>query len=194
MGKKTRKNSTSKGNSCSWRGRRGESPLERPLCDPWYLPHGAFPSRIDLVSASSSQDLLCGSEQIDAASAWVPPAFTVMELEIRRKELLVVPIDFMSPCGPSISWNAWVDKELQDNDFASNLRRAKIYHAVLLSRGSDMYCDILGLGQLVRRWNPTTHTFFLSWGEITVTLIDVERILLLPSLGEADPIAIRLTT
>ena len=158
------------------------------------MPHDAFPSRIDLVSASSSQDLLCGSEQIDAASAWVPPAFTVMELEIRRKELLVVPIDFMSPCGPSISWNAWVDKKLQDNDFASNLRWAKIYHAVLLSRGSDMYCDILGLGQLVRRWNPTTHTFFLSWGEITVTLIDVERILLLTSLGEADPIAIQLTT
>ncbi|GMY34513.1 hypothetical protein FCV25MIE_29755 [Fagus crenata] len=67
-----------------------------------------------------------------------------MELRIRRRELLAVLIDFMSSCGDSQSWNDWVDKELQDNEFVLCLRRANIYSAVLLSYGSDMYRDIQG--------------------------------------------------
>jgi hypothetical protein len=106
-----------------------------------------------------------------------------MELHIRWRELLAVPIDFMSPCGHSQSWNDLVDKELQDNEFVSCLQRANIYSAMLLSRGSDMYRDIQGLRQLVRRWNPATHTFFLAWGEVTIMLEDIERILLQPYLG-----------
>ena len=85
-----------------------------------------------------------------------------MELRICRRELLAVPIDFMSSYGDSQSWNDWVDKELQDDEFVLCLRRANIYSAVLLSCGSDMYRDIQGLRQLVRRWNPATHTFFLA--------------------------------
>ena len=54
---------------------------------------------------------------------------------------------------------------------------------MLLSHGSDMYHNIQGLWQLVRRWNPATHTFFLAWGEVTIMLEDIERILLLPYLG-----------
>uniref|UniRef100_A0A2N9E1E4 Aminotransferase-like plant mobile domain-containing protein n=1 Tax=Fagus sylvatica TaxID=28930 RepID=A0A2N9E1E4_FAGSY len=123
----------------------------------------------------------------------VERVFGLMELRIRRRELLAVPIDFMSPCGHSQSWNDWVDKELQDDEFVSCLRRADIYSAVLLSRGSDMYRDIQGLRQLVRCWNLATHTFFLAWGEVTITLEDIERILLLPYLGDNDPTAINLT-
>ena len=106
-----------------------------------------------------------------------------MELCIRRRELLAVPMDFMSPCGHSQSWNDLVDKEFQDNEFISCLRRANIYSAMLLSRGSNMYRDIQGLQQLVRHWNLATHTFFLAWGEVTIMLEDIKRILLLPYLG-----------
>jgi hypothetical protein len=37
------------------------------------------------------------------------------------------------------------------------------------------------------------HTFFLAWGEVTITLEDIERILLLPCLGDNDLTAINLT-
>ncbi len=57
----------------------------------------------------------------------------------------------------------------------------------------SMYCDIQGLRQFVRCWNPATHTFFLAWGEVTITLEDIERILLLPCLGDNDPTTINLT-
>ena len=116
-----------------------------------------------------------------------------MELRIRRRELLAIPINLMSPCGHSQSWNDWVDKELQDDEFISCLHRANIYSAVLLSRGSDMYRDIQGLRQLVRHWNPATHTFFLVWGEVMIALEDIKRILLLPCLGDNDPTTINLT-
>ena len=56
-----------------------------------------------------------------------------------------------------------------------------------------MYRNIQGLRQLVRRWNPATHIFFLAWGEVTITLEDIERILLLPCLGDNDPTTINLT-
>uniref|UniRef100_A0A2N9GJL1 Aminotransferase-like plant mobile domain-containing protein n=1 Tax=Fagus sylvatica TaxID=28930 RepID=A0A2N9GJL1_FAGSY len=137
--------------------------------------------------------LLCGLDTCNLTVAWFPPPSGLMELRIRRRELLAVPIDFMFPYGHSQSWNDWVDKELQDDEFVSCLRRANIYSAVLLSRGSDMYRDIQGLRQLVRRWNPATHTFFLAWGEVTITLEDIERILLLPCLGDNDLTAINLT-
>ena len=56
-----------------------------------------------------------------------------------------------------------------------------------------MYRNIQGLRQLVRRWNPATHIFFFAWGEVTITLEDIERILLLPCLGDNDPTTINLT-
>ncbi|GMY06450.1 hypothetical protein FCV25MIE_01689 [Fagus crenata] len=116
-----------------------------------------------------------------------------MEPRICQRELLIVPIDFMSPCGHLQSWNDCDDKELQDNEFVSCLRRTNIYRVVLLSHGSDMYCDIQGLRQFVSRWNPAAYTFFLVWGEVTIMLKDIKRILLLPCSGDNDPTAINLT-
>ncbi|GMY24098.1 CHD3-type chromatin-remodeling factor PICKLE [Fagus crenata] len=186
---KTTKTDTSAGSS---RPRKRQVLVIRPLCDPWYSATNPLPKR-PLPRASSSTKLLCGLDTYNLTVAWFPPPSGLMELCIRRRELLAVPIDFMSPCGHSQSWNDWVDKELQDDEFVSCLRRADIYSAVLLSRGSDMYHDIQGLRQLVRCWNLATHTFFLAWGAVTITLKDIERILLLPYLGDNDPTAINLT-
>ena len=47
--------------------------------------------------------------------------------------------------------------------------------------------DIAGLQRLVRRWNLATRTFFFAWGEATVTLEDVEKILLLLLVGCRRP-------
>ena len=46
---------------------------------------------------------------------------------------------------------------------------------------------------LVHRWCSATHTFFLSCGEITITLKDVANQLLLSILGDTDPTNIELS-
>jgi len=47
--------------------------------------------------------------------------------------------------------------------------------------------DIAGLRRLVHRWNSATHTFSFAWGEATITLEDVKKILLLPLVGCRRP-------
>ncbi len=50
-----------------------------------------------------------------------------------------------------------------------------------------MFWDTEALRQLVRRWCPSTHTFFFTYGELTVTLEDIENQWRLPILGDQDP-------
>ena len=56
-----------------------------------------------------------------------------------------------------------------------------------------MYRDTKALRQLVRRWCPSTHTFFFAHGEMTVTLEDIENHWLLPILGDQDPAELELS-
>jgi hypothetical protein len=56
-----------------------------------------------------------------------------------------------------------------------------------------MFRDIEALRQLVRRWCPSTHTFFFAHGELTVTLEDIENHWLLPILGDQDPAEVELS-
>ena len=76
--------------------------------------------------------------------------------------------------------------EVADEGFYQILRNAKIFKAIVVSRGWNMYRDMRALRFLVRRWNLDIHTFFFPWGETTVTLEDVERICLLPSMGDVN--------
>ena len=62
-----------------------------------------------------------------------------------------------------------------DEGFCHILKDAKIFEAVVLSYGWNMYKDVRALRFLVRRWNTDTHSFFFPWGETTITLEDVER-------------------
>uniref|UniRef100_A0A2N9FU85 Aminotransferase-like plant mobile domain-containing protein n=1 Tax=Fagus sylvatica TaxID=28930 RepID=A0A2N9FU85_FAGSY len=74
-----------------------------------------------------------------------------------------------------------------DRGFCDCLERAGVLRSILISRGSNMYRDTEALRQLVRRWCPSTHTFFFAHGEMTVTLEDVENHWLLPILGDQGP-------
>jgi hypothetical protein len=56
-----------------------------------------------------------------------------------------------------------------------------------------MYHDTEALRQLVRRWCPSTHTFFFAHGEMTVTLEDIENHWLLLVLGDQDPTELELS-
>jgi hypothetical protein len=47
-----------------------------------------------------------------------------------------------------------------------------------------MFRDTEALREVLRRWCPSTHTFFFSWGELTVTPEDIANHWMLPILGE----------
>ena len=66
--------------------------------------------------------------------------------------------------------------------------RASVLKAIVSSYGLSNYRDLFNLRHLVHRWCTATHTFFLSYGEITVTLEDMANPLLLPILGDVDPV------
>ena len=126
-------------------------------------------------------------------AAWVPAAAGILDLRFQRKEFLPAPIQFLCPCGTTIGWSDWAEQEVVDEGFCQTLRDAKIFEAVVLSRGWNMYRDVRALRFMVRHWHTDTHTFFFPWGETTVTLEDVERICLLPSMGDVNPLELELS-
>ena len=73
------------------------------------------------------------------------------------------------------------------------LQRAGVLKAIVSSCCFSNYRDLFNLYHLVRRWCTATHTFFLSYGEITVTLEDVANQLFLPILGDVDLGALKLS-
>jgi hypothetical protein len=104
-----------------------------------------------------------------------------------------VPIDFEFPCSAAADWFHWVADEFLDVKFCALLERAGVAEAILLSRSCNMYRDTEMLRQILRRWCTSTHTFFFSWGELTITLEDVENHWLLPVLGDMDPFAVKMS-
>ena len=86
-----------------------------------------------------------------------------------------------------------MEPKVANEGFCQILRDAKIFEAVVLCSGWNMYRDERALRFLIRHWNPDTHTFFFPWGETTVTLKDVERICLLSSMGDVNPLVLGLS-
>ncbi|KAL0016294.1 hypothetical protein SO802_003363 [Lithocarpus litseifolius] len=74
-----------------------------------------------------------------------------------------------------------------------NTDRAGVLKAIVLSCHLFNFRDLFNLRHLVRRWCTATHTFSLSYGEITVTLEDVANQLLLPVLGDVDLATLELS-
>ena len=114
-------------------------------------------------------------------------------MQIQRKEILAVPFIFYFQCSKAINWEAWVDRELADEEFCNHLEQASVLHSIFISRSLNMFQDTEALRQLVRRWCPFTHTFFFAHGELTVTLEDVENHWMLPILGDQDPAEVELS-
>ena len=73
------------------------------------------------------------------------------------------------------------------------LQQAGVFKAIVSSRCISNYRDLFNLRHLVRWWCTTTHTFFFSCSDVTVTLEDVANQLLLPILGDVDPGALELS-
>ena len=77
--------------------------------------------------------------------------------------------------------------------FMGLLQRASFLKAIVSSRCLSNFRDLYNLRHLVRLWCTTTHTFFFSYGELTITLEDVANQLLLPILGDTDPATLELS-
>ena len=56
-----------------------------------------------------------------------------------------------------------------------------------------MFRDTEPLHEVLRRWCPTIHTFFFTWGELTLILEDIANHWMLPILGEFSPSDIKLS-
>ena len=120
-------------------------------------------------------------------------ASSIPDLVIRQGTSLRMPILFKFGSGTSLGWKEWVDDELSDKGFMAVLQRAGVLKAIVSSCCLSNYRDLFNLYHLVRRWCTATHTFFLSYGEITVTLEDVANQLFLPILGDVNPGALELS-
>jgi len=81
-----------------------------------------------------------------------------------------------------------VDTELSDVGFMVVLQQAGVFKTIVSSWCLSNYRDWFNLCHLVHQWCIATHTFFLSYGEIAVTLANVPNQLLVPNqLGDMDP-------
>ena len=149
-----------------------------PLIDPWYDAHAHF--------------LTVLSDYLPSLLSHLTLASSIPDLDICQDTLLPVSILFEFGSGTSLGWKEWVDKELVDTSFMAMLQQAGVLKAIISSRCLSNYRDLFNLCHLVRRWCTATHTFFLSYSEITVTLEDVANQLLLPILGDVDPGTIEL--
>jgi hypothetical protein len=165
-----------------------------PLLDPWYDNGGNFPYIPNKVSLPPSNwEWMLRGQEATADQVWVPPLSSISDLKIQRGDMQPVPIDFEFPCSAAADWFHWVADEFLDVKFCALLERAGVAEAILLSRSCNMYRDTEMLRQILRRWCTSTHTFFFSWGELTITLEDVENHWLLPVLGDMDPFAIEMS-
>uniref|UniRef100_A0A2N9EQD5 Aminotransferase-like plant mobile domain-containing protein n=1 Tax=Fagus sylvatica TaxID=28930 RepID=A0A2N9EQD5_FAGSY len=112
------------------------------------------------------------------------PWYTSSPLFPPRGDLQATPINFDFLCATSKDWSHWVDREILNPDFWDRLVDAGVHWSILISRSCNMFRDTESLRELLRRWCPSMHTFFFSWGELTPTLEDVANHWMLPILGE----------
>lgn len=71
---------------------------------------------------------------------------------------------------------------------------AGVLKAIVSSQCLSHYRNLFNLRHLVHWWYSATHTLFLSYSEITMTLKDTANQLLLPILKDIDPSNIQLFT
>jgi hypothetical protein len=156
-----------------------------PLIDPWYTSSPLFPPRsVDFSFPVEDWDWTVSGLEPTVDQAWVPNLDEISELLIQKGDLQATPINFDFLCAASKDWSHWVDREILDPDFWDRLVDAGVHWSILISRSCNMFRDTESLRELLRRWCPSTHTFFFSWGELTPTLEDVANHWMLPILGE----------
>ena len=144
-----------------------------PLIDPWYDVHPSFPKIPgDYVPPSPSHVWLTLCRR-NLNVSWALVSSFISDLVILQGISLVVPIHFEFGSDTALGWKEWIDSKLSDTGFMGLLQRAGVLKVVVLSRSLSNFRDLYNLHHLVRRWCTTSHTFFFSYGKLTVTIEDV---------------------
>ena len=157
-----------------------------PLIDPWYDAHAYFPKVSGEYLPPPLSRVWLSICYRNMEVSWAPLASSIPDLVIRQGTSLPVPILFEFGLGTSLGWKECVDDELSGMGFMAVLQQVGVLKAIISSRCLSNYKDLFNLRHLVCRWCTATHTFFLSCGEITMTLEDVANQLLLPILSDVD--------
>ena len=107
-----------------------------PLQDPWYCSTSLFPATgaLEVIPPGVPKKWILKSEA-NRETAWVPTASGIIDLRFQWKELLLAPIQFLCPCGITVSWSDLVEQKVADEGFYQILRNAKIFKAVVVYRG-----------------------------------------------------------
>ena len=146
-----------------------------PLIDPWYDIHPYFPKIPDDYTPPSPSHVWLALYRRNPDVSWAPLASSIPDLVICQGISLPVPIHFEFRSGIALGWREWVDNELSDVGFMGLLQRVDVLKAIISSRCLSNFRDLYNLRHLVHQWCTTTHTFFFSCGELTVTLKDMEN-------------------
>ena len=145
-----------------------------PLINPWYDIHPYFPKILgDYAPPLPSSRVWLALYRRNTDISWALLASLIANLVILQGTSLTMPIHFEFGSGTALGWREWVDNELSDTDFMGLLQQAGVLKAIISSCCLSNFQDLFNLRHLVRRWCTTTHTFFFSYGEVTVTLEDV---------------------
>ena len=144
-----------------------------PLIDPWYDVHPHFPQIPGDYAPPPSGCVWLALCRRNTNISWAPLASSIPDLVIRQGISLPVPIHFEFKSGTALGWKEWVDNDLSDIGFMGLLQRVDVLKAIVSSHCLSNFRDLFNLRHLVRRWCTTTHTFFFSCGEVTMTLEDV---------------------
>ena len=133
-----------------------------PLPDPWYYSSLLFPTvgAPKVSPPGAPKRWILKGQAPSPETAWVLVATSILDLRFQRKEFLPAPIQFLCPYGTTSGWSNLVEQEVSDEELCQILRDARIFEAVVLSRGWNMYRDVRVLRFMVRRWHTDTHTFF----------------------------------
>ena len=164
-----------------------------PLIDPWYNVHPHFPKILEDYAPPPPSRVWLAFCWRNTDISWAPLASLIPVLVIRQGTSLPVPIHFEFGSSTALGWKEWVNNKLFDTDFIGLLQRAGVLKAIVSSRCLSNFRDLFNLCHLVCRWCTTTHTFFSSCSEVTVTLKDVANQLLLPILRDVDPATLELS-
>ena len=144
-----------------------------PLIDPWYDIHPHFPkipSDYAPLPLGRVWLVLC---QRNTNVSWAPLASSIPDLVIHQGTSLPMPIHFEFGSSTALGWRERVDNELSDTGFMGLLQWAGVLKTIVSSCCLSNFRDLFNLRHLVCQWCTTTHTFFFSYGEVTVTLEDV---------------------
>uniref|UniRef100_A0A2N9F5W0 Aminotransferase-like plant mobile domain-containing protein n=1 Tax=Fagus sylvatica TaxID=28930 RepID=A0A2N9F5W0_FAGSY len=158
------------------------------------------PSVVPAVSTEAMVDAAVAPPTIPGEATPTAPSFVSDETENLREGFVFSLIDPWYGRLEAAVDQGWVpnldeisELLIQKGDLQDSLRDAGVHWSILISRSCNMFRDTEPLREVLRRWCPSTHIFFFSWGELTPTLEDVANHWMLPILGEHSLSNIKLS-